>query len=214
MHLDNRNNRWIAGALVLTALLARTVHVAHVRHIQAERYGNYTQDQIVSRSRPLIAALNPTNSTMKLTTLQITTRSRTGSEKKLWLVDGLNAAGTQQVHLVWEADTGELNIASHTAKIARRHSDREIGSRDAVRITGSWLTTLGVAGETVGWHADRDVTMSGRVWCVAWEAPQHKMHVAIDAVTGDLIMAQKIDCRPNTTLRVAQGNATSALHRF
>jgi len=186
------------------------MQISHANTAKKAPYGRFTQDQIVGRSLPLISVLNPSQSSLKLNAMHFETGNRNGDPVRIWLVDGFDPVMGAQVHLVWNADDGDLLSVSHTSTSWRGMRSHKLTEKEAIRITASWLTSLGISSEADGWHQGDEITRSGRMWRVAWLAPHRKLQVEIDSSSGDLIMAEYV--RRPVQMRLA-ANAHAPHHQ-
>jgi len=107
---------------------------------------------------------------------------------RLWVVDSNTPADTASTHFIWNADSGELMIASRDIHATRiKDGSPRISNDEAIRKTGSWLVTLGIASEDSGWRHDAPY-FYGCGWRVMWTAYQHRTMVCVDAKHGGLLI--------------------------
>jgi hypothetical protein len=203
----------LAGLSLL--IIGRTTHVQHARSVASEPHGRYTLNQIVERSLPLCGALaaNVDSLTFAGSPLSAWTN---GKEVPVWSVDGVDAQDRFKVHLEWNADTGELMAASRPLDgLALRNGRKQLQRNEALRITSSWLTTLGIFELDSDWRPDSAPQDSDYVWRIEWRTDTRDASVIIDSRTGELIMAQSMKGPGKVEhYKVAQRSTAAGLRRL
>ncbi len=161
-------------------------------------YGKYTMPQILKRSSPICAAIAQDTDGIRLVGVRLRGGTQGKPPSRLWAVDAYAIRGGFRSHLLWNAENGELLIASRFSP-ARGAADRPPMPADyAKRVTGSWMTTLGIAGLDSGWHVE-DADISGNSWRVTWRASAHRYRVAVDATNGNLLFADSLSMSGSPT---------------
>jgi hypothetical protein len=196
----------VAGLSLL--LSGRITQVQHARREAAEPHGRFTLDQILECSIPLCGALTKNTDSLRLTGSPLLSWTM-GKAEPIWLVDAVDAHDRFKVHLMWDADTGELITASCPADSSTRANKTTLLQRkDARRITSSWLTTLGMSELATGWRPDSLPHNTNYMWRVEWRTRTRGAAVVIDSHTGQLIMAETIKPADKVVhYRIAQGAA-------
>lgn len=186
------SKRVVIAALALV-IGSRVTHVVNARSTN-KACGKFTLADILRRSRPICSAMTPNCNSLNLVGTPLQTGGSRNASRNVWMVDGYDAHNRFQVHLVWDADSGDLITASHATPWPSAPRTRlvPIQRKEALRITGSWLTTLGIAKEAPDWRPDSTPQDTDFVWRVEWTADTRKIAVTIDAWTGELRIVQNM----------------------
>jgi len=207
------NLRTAAAAVLSLLLVGRVAQDQRARNAVSGPHGRYTLAQIIKRSMPLCGALDTSHDSLRLICEPLPT-SADGKTCLVWMVDGLDPQGKFKVHLVWDAETGELMVASRSVEPRRWKKGVELKRKEAQQITSSWLTTLGISELASGWKPDSDLHDTNFVWRVKWRTGTRGVSVSIDARTGEFIMAQTMRRVPKVDpFRIAQGRETKGSSR-
>src|ERR1700722_3702926 len=98
----------VAGLSFVTT--GRMLQLHHTLQTASRPYGRYTLDQILQCSSPLCAALNSVGEPLCLYGSRLI-RWNTGRAIPVWAVDGVVTRSDFNIHLIWDAETGELMYA-------------------------------------------------------------------------------------------------------
>jgi len=154
-------------------------------------YGKYTMPQILKRSSPICTAIAQDPDGIRLVGVRLRGGTQGKPPSRLWAVDAYAMRGGFRSHLLWNAENGELLIASRFSP-ARGNENRHPMPKDyAKRVTGSCIATLGIAGLDSGWRVE-DADLSGNSWRITWRASAHRYRVAVDAANGNLLFADSL----------------------
>ncbi len=195
-------NRIRSIAIALTAVLtlngAKTYHrYADQKEIH-EPFGHISKEQILARSEPILNALSPGGDGLTPSALRASTTEDNPANRKFWIVDGFNTDRNSQVCLVWDAASGELQSVtvdrgerpdSVAEPTSVKLGHRTLKLKDAIRISGSWITSLGIDRETGTWHYSNKVVKNHSSWYLLWTCGSHRMEVAINPTNGELLRA-------------------------
>jgi len=202
----------VAGLSLLTA--CSITRFRRGRQASSHPHGRYTLNQILQRSLPLSGALASHCESLKLVGSPLVTWDM-GRSIPIWTVDGVDAQDGLTIHLVWDADSGELIAAVRSAdKVTSVNAKAVLTPTDAQRLTSSWLTTLGMSELATGWRAGSTTYNPDFCWRVEWWTDTRGAVVTIDSRTGELRTAvtKKPACETEQR-RTAQARAMAALGR-
>ncbi len=155
----------------------------------AMRRSEYTQQQIIDRAAPLASVISGNSDPLILSASPLVVIEKTGTKKRVWTTDAVNRADAEQVHMTWDATNGDLLCVSRSVPDPLSSKPSRLTYRDAVRITGSWLATLGVSRTDSGWSPTGALEHNNGLWRIQWVASRKRMDVSIDAHSGELITA-------------------------
>ena len=183
----------IVGCLGLL-LVARAAQVTVQLGEAQKPLGHFTRDEIMKRSEPIAEAVSPRTKSLSFSACPMIALTKEGRRRPIWMAECVAPTGNYQVHMEWDAQSGELLSLCHTRPLTPCRK-RPISYSSAARIAGSWLSTLGISKKDIGWRAAQDADYEGDVWHVLWYAPRHRIEVAIDARSGDLIQLRSTNPR-------------------
>jgi len=182
------------------------------RKTDAKPFGKFTKSEILKKSEPLCMALNEDGSPIKLIALKMAAQDTVRGISHFWVVDCLSDQDRFKAHLMWNADTGALLVASSNVCRTDDGGQKSVSKSQAKRIAGSWMSTLGLTALDTGWKCESAYHV-GHVWRVTWEAQSHKTAVVIDARTTKLIVADSMLSSNSSTVDGAvEAMATHVFH--
>jgi len=200
--MHNRHIRKLVTTLAVISLVAARGAQLHRNHQTSLRpHGAFTRRQVILRSEPLAMALSRGKAVASIVASPFDAHQGDRGLRPIWMAESNTADGTLQVYIVMDAVNGDLFSISRSTPGPLSNAPATVSYRDAVRITGSWLATLGVADKDVHWVASADPDHNNRMWRIAWTGDTHRMEIEIDAHTGELIVAQASRMRVLTTRR-------------
>jgi hypothetical protein len=103
-------------------------------------------------------------------------------------VDGADTRGVHVVHFIWDADTGDLCFLCQEMPGHGEQRGAALDEQAAAQFGRYWLRRLGVASQTAHWRLISSPTRAATTWSLAWQSPQGRMSLKVDAFTGDLVV--------------------------
>lgn len=179
----------MVGAGLLRGIKARESAIS--AQSLTKPYGSFSRLQIEERSKPVCNTLIQCDDAFRLNCMPtVGYEGGRAQVTRLWIVDCISKSSGIQAHLVWNADTGELLSAACPLSSRRSATFKTATRLDAIRISGSWLTTLGISSQGSGWYAGKTRRGQGHGWLVQWLAKSREVIVMVDGYNGHLILAQ------------------------
>ena len=206
-----------AAACIVSLSSAKAYHRHATQKEVKEPYGRFSRQQILAKSEPILSALSPGGDALSTMATRASTTEQSPNKRRFWIVDGYNSDRCSQVTLIWDASTGELESVSvdrgehpgkHSLSTVAKRTPGPLRLPDAIRISGSWLTSLGVEQSGTAWHYDNRAKRNRSSWYLLWESGRHRMEVAIDPVNGQLLLAFTIGPE-DTRIGMAAGRKSS-----
>jgi hypothetical protein len=190
------SRRHISGLIFLAGVtLATSFHAHHVQQVrehQEQPYGRFTSQQILTKAQRTCSELVPNGVSLFMTETQRAISSHLNTPLRVWEVDCQEVGRPEDmIFLRWNADTGELLVASCTSSTASGTTSQTLNQKDAAICARDWLERLecGAAG---GWRTSGPATMSrGGTWAVQLVNEQKRMRLVIDSSTGTLLTAMR-----------------------
>jgi hypothetical protein len=147
-------------------------------------YGRYTEQQVIERCRPLLAAALPDCSTIRVVACQTSARMFTLNDCHVWTIEGIDTASDSRADLIIDADASEVIKVSRTVPTITQ--PYFVSAQTAIRNARRWMTILGYAED---WQLAKVPRRIGTIWCIILRASKHQAHLKIWASTGILIDA-------------------------
>jgi hypothetical protein len=182
-----------AACLILLLLLAvvkqtATVHnrgSAEQSHLQ--QIGHYTGQQVIEMSQPVVANLLPQEASLNFTAENQVYTLRDGGIDHDWSVDCRDARHRSMIHLIWNADTGQLReVGCDCPSPLHSASSVRLSPQAAVEKARDWLGLLGFP-ET--WSAAAPPRRNSSNWVVLLQGDRRKAMVTILGSDGRLAYA-------------------------
>jgi hypothetical protein len=167
---------------------------------RSEPFGRFTAAQITDRTQPLFHLIVPERQTCWMALTQNSGIRADGSPAHFWVVDCLKDNSQHPAplaHFQWDADTGQLLIASNTGSTpGAEGKSRLLSAPRAAVHSWHWLRTLGLACESSRWRLVREPHLDVGRWDLLWRGSEGRVHMVLDAASGALQSAKYSPARP------------------
>nr|CAA9222450.1 hypothetical protein AVDCRST_MAG63-731 [uncultured Armatimonadetes bacterium] len=181
---------WFCTVLAVVALIR--LRTATLQPEGRERYGLYTEAQILRRSDETFRVLTPQTGGLRASLQPSRFSGRKGQIRHWWAVDYTAHGDSRFVHMKWDGDNGELIQVSNMVPVAREAAEPVVDQAEAAQAAQYWMRRLGVAGGGPPWELQRSperLTTYG-TWKVRVRRQDRRALIFLDAASGQLRLFQ------------------------
>jgi hypothetical protein len=159
--------------------------------------------QILTRTEPLCRVIAPSATGLRLFPTPICVHdAASGLIRHLWLVNCGDAAGRYAAYLVWDADNGDLLLASSGDVLPLWDRKAALNRREAAQVVRRWMSALGFTSTAQQWRLTRAPMQRYDTWRFHMQSGDCKVIVAVYALSGDLVMARSKRLHADKTVRI------------
>jgi hypothetical protein len=186
-----KNGSRIAFAIMAVFAIV-TIYCAAVR-MKADYRAHHepatlSAQQISVRATPVCGLLGGGNGSLKETYELLQRVDANGAKHRIWVVDGIDAAGNCAVNTTWDAETGNLLIATHATPRRVPGKTPVFAPTGVTRAAWHWMETLGVGKTASRWIAPRQPELRDNTWKVVLCSDRYCATVLLDRDSHDLIL--------------------------
>ncbi len=187
----------------ITALLGYRTIRAKTSAASKITFGRYTAAQIIDRSEQLCRTITSRDDRLVFFADTDQAYAPNGALQRHWRVDCKNEAGEVIVHLLWDADTGDLCTAAQLLPQMSGRKPPKMPAGMAVRRAAEWMRTLGIAATAPRWRLTGKPSQCNMNWNVQWQAQGRSAFIVLNAGTGDLTLAASFPASAHTARPVS-----------
>lgn len=170
--------------------LAMGVRILDVQLTKARRHGSLTSDQVLNRAEKLCRVILPDCGHIKLYADPVQRTCKDGTHYREWGVDCTDSSGSQLMHMVWSADSGELRSVECAVRPPGRPIRAQLTRVEARRFADHWIRTTEIIPQGQEYHGLGFGERTSVSWRFEFQLKDQLVTVAVEAYSGDLIEAK------------------------